>query len=217
MNTNPNATTILCFGDSNTYGQKPDKTGRYDADVRWTGVLQGLLGNDFRIIEEGLSSRTTDLEYAKKPGRNGKTYLAPALHSHNPLDIIVIMLGTNDLKIEYSRTADAIASALDGLIDDIFMYAQAKDGATSEIILVSPIEIEDTALRFAEFYSTSYDSRSATESRKLPEAIKKVADQRGVSFLDAALVSKPGVDGVHFSEESEYSLAELLASTIKGL
>ena len=62
MNTNPNAINILCFGDSNTYGQKPDKTGRYEANVRWTGVLQQLLGDGYYVIEEGLGSRTTDAD-----------------------------------------------------------------------------------------------------------------------------------------------------------
>ena len=63
MNTNPQATKILCYGDSNTYGQKPDKTGRYEANFRWTGVLQDLLGNSYYVVEEGLGSRTTDLNY----------------------------------------------------------------------------------------------------------------------------------------------------------
>ena len=72
MNINPNAATILCYGDSNTYGQKPDKSGRYAADVRWTGRLQNALGGDYYVIEEGLSSRTTDLDYDPRSGKNGK-------------------------------------------------------------------------------------------------------------------------------------------------
>src|SRR5476651_2205463 len=103
MTTNPNAITVLCYGDSNTWGQKPDKSGRYPADIRWTGRLQQLLGNGYYIIEEGLGSRTTDLDYDKKSGRNGKIYLIPCLESHNPIDVVVLMLGTNDLKIEFDR------------------------------------------------------------------------------------------------------------------
>jgi len=68
MNTNPNAKTILCYGDSNTWGQKPDKSSRYLVDVRWTGLLQKTLGDSYYVIEEGLSSRTTDLDYNHKPG-----------------------------------------------------------------------------------------------------------------------------------------------------
>lgn len=217
MNTNPNAIKILCYGDSNTHGQKPDKTNRYEANVRWTGVLQELLGNDYYVIEEGLGSRTTDLDYDKKPGRNGKTYLAPCLHSHYPIDIVIIMLGTNDLKIEYRRSAEAIANALGGLIDDVRTYSETRIGETPKIILISPIEIDDQAPRFAEFYTGYYDAESMTESKKLPEAIQEVAEEKGVLFLDAATVSRPGEDGLHFNGQSERPFAELLTKTIREL
>jgi lysophospholipase L1-like esterase len=117
MNTNPASMSVLCFGDSNTWGQKPDKSGRYGVDVRWTGRLQKQLGEQYSVIEEGLGSRTTDLEYGKKPGRNGKTYLQPCLESHNPLDLVVLMLGTNDLKIEFHRSAQDVAEAIGGLVN----------------------------------------------------------------------------------------------------
>lgn len=217
MNTNPQATKILCYGDSNTYGQKPDKTGRYEANVRWTGVLQELLGSSYYIVEEGLGSRTTDLNYDRKPGRNGKTYLAPCLHSHDPIDVITIMLGTNDLKIEYRRSAEDIADALGGLIDDVHEYGETKTGDKPKIILINPIEINDQAPRFAEFYTGYYDAESMEESKKLSDVIKKIADEKGVLFLDAATVSRPGEDGIHFDVESEQSLAELIANTLKEL
>jgi len=217
MNTNPSAIKVLCYGDSNTYGQKPDKTGRYEADVRWTGVLQELLGNDYYVIEEGLGSRTTDLDYDKKPGRNGKTYLTPCLQSHNPVDVVTIMLGTNDLKIEYRRSAEEIAAALGGLIDDVRTYGAAKSGGQPEIIVISPVEINDQAPRFTEFYTGYYDAESMVESKKLPEAIQKVAEEKGVHFINAATVSNPGEDGIHFSQESERPLAELINDTFRSI
>lgn len=217
MNTNPSATKVLCYGDSNTYGQKPDKTGRYESDIRWTGVLQDLLGEEYYVIEEGLGSRTTDLDYDKKPGRNGRTYLAPCLHSHNPVDIVTIMLGTNDLKIEYRRSAEAIATTIGTLVDDVHAYGVTRTGDKPKIILVSPIEIDDQAPRFTEFYTGYYDTGSMVESKKLSEAIKKIADQKGVHFVDAATVSKPGEDGIHFSQESERPLAELINNAIKSI
>lgn len=92
MNTNPNAIRILCYGDSNTRGSRPDSGERYRADVRWTGVLQNMLGVDFEVIEEGLGGRTTDVDDQKREGKNGKTYLVPALWSHNPLDFVILAL-----------------------------------------------------------------------------------------------------------------------------
>jgi lysophospholipase L1-like esterase len=217
MNTNPQAITVLCYGDSNTYGQKPDKTSRYEINVRWTGQLQELLGDDYRVIEEGLGSRTTDLDYDKKPGRNGKTYLAPALHSHNPLDIVIIMLGTNDLKTQYRRSAEDIATALGGLVDDVRLYGETRIKEKPKIILISPIEINDQAPRFAEFYTGYYDAESMRESKQLSEAINEIATQKNVGFLDAATVSKAGEDGIHFEEASQRPLAELIAQAVKLL
>lgn len=217
MNTNPNAITVLCYGDSNTHGQKPDKTGRYEANVRWTGVLQDLLGNNYYVIEEGLGSRTTDLDYDKKPGRNGKFYLAPCLHSHDPIDIVVIMLGTNDLKSHYNRSVDEIAKALGGLVDDCRTYGETKTGKTPTVILVSPIVINEQAPHFHEFYSGSYDKESGVKSEGLSDSIRKVGSEKDVLFIDAATVSKPGGDGIHIDQQYLRPLGELLAQTILSL
>jgi lysophospholipase L1-like esterase len=196
MNTSPTAKYILCFGDSNTWGQKPDKTGRYPADVRWTGTLQDILGDDCYIIEEGLSSRTTDLEYSKKPGRNGRAYLDPCLDSHRPLDLVILMLGTNDLKIEFDRSAKQIAEATRGLIE-LIQEKTKKDGRVVPVLLVSPIHIIDTAPRFAEFYTGMYDHEAALKSKQLASEMKRIAQETNCTFIDAATVSEPGEDGLH--------------------
>ncbi len=201
MTTNPDALTVLCYGDSNTWGQKPDKTGRYPVNIRWTGRLQRALGDKLYVIEEGLSSRTTDLEYTKKPGRNGKTYLLPCLQSNNPIDIMLLMLGTNDLKIEFNRTPDEIAVAIKGLVSDIDEYSATKDGQHPEILLISPIYINDKARDFDEFYGgVYYNAESAAKSHKLGDPIQRVAQATKCAFFDASTVSEAGTDGIHFSE-----------------
>ena len=97
MNTGPNAIKVLCYGDSNTWGRDPHGKGiRYPVNVRWTGLLQSKLGHDYDIIEEGLGGRTTVIDDPKREGRNGKTYLRPCLETHSPIDVITLMLGTND-------------------------------------------------------------------------------------------------------------------------
>jgi lysophospholipase L1-like esterase len=119
--TDPTAKTILCYGDSNTHGipSNDEDDVRLPADVRWTGRLQLLLGEGYDVIEEGLSGRTTNVDYDDRPGANGRPYFAPCLQTHHPLDVVVIMLGTNDLKLQFDRPATAIADALSGYIDDI--------------------------------------------------------------------------------------------------
>jgi lysophospholipase L1-like esterase len=216
MNTNPAAHTILCYGDSNTWGQKPDKSGRYPANIRWTGRMQEQLGDQYYVIEEGIGSRTTDLEYAKKPGRNGKTYLRPCLESHNPIDLVVLMLGTNDLKIEFDRSPQVIADAIGGLVALIREVAVNRVGKEPKVLVVSPVFIDDEAPDFAEFYGgVSYNSDSATKSHELGEAISVVAEKIDCEFFDASRVARPGTDGIHFSEAAHVGLAEALEKQVK--
>ena len=100
---------ILFFGDSNTYGYKPDKSGRYDYDVRWTGRIANLLGNEYNIIEEGLCGRTTIFPDAVRDARKGIDLIGVVVESHKPVDVIAIMLGTNDCKTEFHADAKTIA------------------------------------------------------------------------------------------------------------
>ncbi|MEO6761532.1 MAG: SGNH/GDSL hydrolase family protein [Candidatus Saccharimonadales bacterium] len=217
MNTNPDALNVLCYGDSNTWGQKPDKSGRYGANVRWTGVLQQLLGNGYSIVEEGLGSRTTDLDYAPKPGRNGKTYLIPCLESNSPLDIVIIMLGTSDLKLEFSRSADGVAQAISGLVGTTREISKDRAGNPPQVILVSPAHIDSDAPRFSEFYTGLYDITSAQKSQELAATISVVAQKAGCQFVDAARVAVAGADGIHFNQESHAALARLLKPSIEKL
>lgn len=216
MNTNTVAKTILCYGDSNTWGRLPDRSGRYDAEQRWTGVLQSNLGDGFYVIEEGLGGRTTDID-DRGSVRNGKTYLQPCLESHNPLDFVIIMLGTNDLKFRFERTADDVANALHDLVNIINDTVKAKDGSATKTILVSPIHIDETAPRFMEFYSNDFNLESSETSKHFAGSIKELALRTNCSFVDAASVVKAGEDGLHFDFESNTALGELLAVEVKKL
>ncbi|MGA2640810.1 MAG: GDSL-type esterase/lipase family protein, partial [Spirochaetia bacterium] len=103
---------ILCFGDSNTWGYDPVTQGRFPGDVRWTGVLQAALGPGFRVIEEGLNGRTTVWEDPVEGDKMGKRHLPPCLESQAPLDLVVLMLGTNDTKERYSAPPADIAAGV---------------------------------------------------------------------------------------------------------
>ena len=215
MNTNFTAKTILCYGDSNTWGQTPDKTSRRQpANVRWTGVLQSRLGNSYEVVEEGLSSRTTDLDYAKKPGRNGRTYLEPCLDSHAPIDIVVLMLGTNDFKIEFNRSTEDIANALRGLVDLVHAKTAKYNGNLAKVVLVSPILVDGNAPKLREWYAAHYDEHSVKKSAELAEALQHVATDTGCVFVDAAQVAKAGEDGIHLDEASHQALGICIAERI---
>jgi lysophospholipase L1-like esterase len=216
VNTNPAAFAVLCFGDSNTHGERASdfEAGRLPPDLRWTGRLQRLLGDRYAVIEEGLNGRTTDLEYADRPGWNGRAYLLPCLASHQPLDLVVLMLGTNDMKPEFGRTACDIAAALGGLVDDIQRDALNRAGGPPLVLLVSPVPADDTRPLFEQETAPEFDIRSVQVSRQLAPLLRELAEARGVLFADAATVAEVGDDGIHLSIDSHRRLAELLARII---
>jgi lysophospholipase L1-like esterase len=216
VNTDPTAYRVLCFGDSNTHGWPPDEyeKGRLPADARWTGRLQTLLGGRYAVIEEGLNGRTVDLDYGDRPGCNGRDYLLPCLLSHSPLDLIVVMLGSNDIKTEFGRTAADVAAALDRLLDEIPNCAYSPAGETPAVLLVSPIRMDGTRPQYADLTSFNFDPTSIAASREFAAALRPVAEARGALFADAASVAGPGDDGLHLSRDSHQPLADLLAGVI---
>jgi lysophospholipase L1-like esterase len=221
MNTNPDATVVLCYGDSNTNGTKPDRSGRFDANERWTGILQTNLEDGYYVIEEGLGGRTTDLEHYNpgKPSRNGLVYFKACIDSHMPLDVITIMLGTNDLKTVYNRSAEDVAEALRQYPEYVKGYCNERNMQLPKMILVSPPYMDEKASKFVESMPQTgiYDEVSAQKSRQFAEPIKKVADETGCIFFDAASITKTGDDGCHLDQQSHQVLGDKLSELIKGL
>jgi lysophospholipase L1-like esterase len=215
MNTNSKANRILCYGDSNTWGRSGENTDRYPADVRWTGLLQDLLGANFEIIEEGLRSRTTNLEDndPRFPGRNGLTYLRPCLESHDPLDVIVLWLGTNDLKTKYNRSAKNIAQALIPLIETIRNVSVSNNFESTKILLVAPPLIKEEVLK-----PKSQFEGAGAKSQEIAHYFKKVADENCDGFIDLAEHVHPGsYDGVHLEKEEQPKVASIIEKEIRVL
>ena len=150
--------TILCYGDSNTYGLKSDLVSRYPRNVRWTGILQEKLGSEYYVIEEGLGGRTTVWDDPVEDYKNGKKYLLPCLDSHKPLDLVIIMLGTNDLKSRFSVTPFDIGASMENLVkstvlDDICrrecMYALRDEYA----VTLSQEESDQIDIKLSNYYT----------------------------------------------------------------
>lgn len=221
MNTNPDAITVLCYGDSNTHGSKPDRSGRFRANERWTGVLQDRLGNGYYVIEEGLGGRTTDLDHydPNKPSRNGLVYFKACIDSHMPLDVIIIMLGTNDLKTMYHRTAEDVARTLRQYPEYVKTYCENRKLKMPRIILASPAYMDEHAPKFYESMPKPgiYDEVSAQKSRGFAGPIKRIADETGCYFFDAATVTKTGEDGCHFDATSHKVLGDALAKLVEDM
>ncbi|HSW80956.1 MAG TPA: GDSL-type esterase/lipase family protein [Candidatus Saccharimonas sp.] len=210
MITNPNATRILCYGDSNTWGDRTILA----VNERWTGVLQQILGQKADIIEEGMCARTTNLDDTFD--RNGLTYFYPCLKSHNPLDGIIIMLGTNDLKVKFGEPSAArVASGLQAYTDAITKCARNSSGETPKVLFVSPIHIVGGTPVFDELYADDFTQASISVSAQLAPEIKKLAATSNSLFLDAATVASAGDDGLHINKSGHKALGEAIAKTIR--
>lgn len=209
MQTNPTAKRILCFGDSNTWGYIPGtKAERYPANIRWTGVLQNLLGNNYEIIEEGLNSRTIK-ENDNRPGKEGRIamdYIIPCLDTHNPLDYILIMLGSNELKSEFNLSAKDIGDNLKSLIQVIQFRTKAEI-----IIIVPPVLNENTEYSMANNkYVGVYE-----KSLEFKKVYADIAQELGLKTVDVQYKMIVGVDGAHITEESHGLLARAVFDVIR--
>ncbi|HZQ83158.1 MAG TPA: GDSL-type esterase/lipase family protein [Gaiellaceae bacterium] len=107
--------TVVGYGDSNTWGHIAGSGGeRFPREQRWPVILQGLLGDGWDVIAEGLGGRTATVDRPDSEGRNGLPYLLPCLHSHAPVDLVVIYLGTNDVNF---MDDDRVARCVGRLVD----------------------------------------------------------------------------------------------------
>ena len=204
---------ILCFGDSNTWGYAPLVARRYPADVRWPGVLQDSLGSDYRVIEEGLNGRTTFINEDERSLRSGSDVLPIILESHRPLDLVIIMLGTNDLKLEFKLTVAEIAQGAKTLCELVMNFEYLEDNPP-EILLISPTHIGHNILpEEKEFFD-----QARGKSLQFAEHFEKAAAELGVHFLDAARVAKVSeVDGVHWDADQHKNFGELLSGLIRKI
>jgi lysophospholipase L1-like esterase len=218
------AKRIMVYGDSNTWGFIPVESGsttRYPADVRWPGVLNAALGQNYEIIEEGLSARTTDIRDPTLPhisgaGLDGSAYLSSALATHEPLDLVVIMLGTNDVKKMFDRSPYRIALGMGKLID---IVAQTKGGVGTsypapKVLVLAPPPLgtlfpEARAERFA---------GGVEKTKALPGYYEAVARAAGAEFLDVGkLTTKDGIDGVHMSPHAHKAIGIGVAEKVKSI
>ncbi len=212
--------TILCVGDSNTHGYDPTDAGRYPYDVRWTGVLQQLLGREeYYVIEEGLNSRTTVLSDPVYDDNKSALDILPVLiKTHMPVDLCIIMLGTNDLKLRFSMQPCDIGRGLCLLSRTAQRVSaeKASSGAPCPVLLVAPPPITPDLLTGR--CAAEFGSRAMELSGQLAEWVKLAAENTGAAFLDASVLLKPSsIDGLHLSPEGHRILAHAIAERVRDI
>lgn len=211
--------TILCYGDSNTFGTatRPGDDERYEPNERWPGMLQKRLGKEWAVIAEGLPGRTT-VHADPIEGRflDGSAYLLPCLRSHRPLDAVAIMLGTNDLKCRFSVTPLDIANSVGSLLTIVRHSESGPKGGVPKMLVICPPPILNAFGQRPEL-ETMFEG-GYEKSLKLAPHYKAVAKEYGAAFLNAGdvIVSSP-FDGIHFDKSEQAKLGREVAVAVGKL
>lgn len=202
---------ILCYGDSNTWGYiSGTDHQRHSKSERWTGILQEMLGEKYEVIEEGLNSRTLISidKRCGKEGRSGAEYLLPCLDSHDPIDLVIIMLGTNELKTEFYRNPKEIGEIFEEyFVKKIITRKSVCRKTYPKLLIITPPEIAKENPKFI---------GGIEKSRKLNEIYEDIAMRNDCEFMGNE-DWQVGEDGVHLSRDGHRILASKLSRKVKEI
>lgn len=207
---------IVCFGDSNTHGYRASDGGRFDEQERWTCLLAGMLGPEYLVLEEGLSGRTTCFSDPLNEGLSGLDYLIPCLFSHEPVALLILMLGTNDTKERFGVSAACIALGLRRLI----ARARCAEGCwlgEPNILVITPKNIAPAYA--ASPVAATMGRGCAEKAAQLGAFYEETARQTGCHYFDANTVvgDYNSIDHMHLTAEGHRQLAQALAALVPGL
>lgn len=212
-----NEIRIVCFGDSNTWGYNPRNAQRFPEDVRWTGRLSRSLGEKYRIIEEGQNGRTIATEDPCEGEKNGFTMIVPCMESQKPFDLLILMLGTNDLKGKFHYCGMDVAGEMERMLEKIHTYVKYHMTNEPRILLVSPVHVGEGIRESWLGESFGYE-HAVSVSKELAGWYRELAERYSCDFLDAAEVAEAGkTDAIHLEEEGHEKLADALKAYIYGL
>ncbi|HOX33143.1 MAG TPA: SGNH/GDSL hydrolase family protein [Spirochaetales bacterium] len=204
--------TALCFGDSNTWGYVPASGERYAPELRWTGVLAARLGPSWAVVAEGLNGRTTVLEDPLGEGLRGSAYLGPCLRSHKPIDLAILMLGSNDLKSRFSFGPFEIAEGVGRLVEIVRASGAGPGGQAPALLVACPAPLLEAAEGSGSF------AGGREKSLGLRREFARLGAERGVPILyvEDCASSSPR-DGLHLEAEAHAALGAALARAVLGL
>lgn len=212
--------SILCFGDSLTWGWIPviegSPTHRYPYEDRWTGVMASHLGDGYQIIEEGLSARTTSADDPNDTRLNGSAYLPSAIASHLPLDLVIIMLGTNDTKPYFNRTPYDIAYGMSKLVGQVLTGGGGigTPYPAPKCLVVAPPPLTPMPHPFFQGMFGGGHEKSA----QLGQQYQAMADFAKVDFLNSSdFITTDGCDGIHFTAQNNHDLGKAIADKVKEI
>ncbi|MDJ0824586.1 MAG: SGNH/GDSL hydrolase family protein [Rhodobacter sp.] len=208
--------TILCFGDSNTHGTMAmrDLTDRrrFPKDQRWPQVMAAALGDGWEVIAEGHPGRNAVFDDpVEGEHKNGLRVLPALLETHRPIDLVIVMLGTNDLKARFSVPASDIAIGLERVVTAIGASDAGPDGAAPRVLVAAPVPIEETG-----FLAPMFEG-GAAKSRALAPLLQDMATRQAAGFVDLAAVAEvDAVDGIHLGAAAQAAVGAALAGAVRA-
>ncbi len=207
---------ILCYGDSNTYGYIPTG-GRYDEHTRWPMRLGELLGEGYAVVEEGFNGRTCVMDDPTEGGyKSGVALLPPILMSHNPLDAVLIMLGSNDTKRRFGLTPMTIGQGMMQLARTAKLFAVNEAGKPAKIVIVAPPTILGNLMQTR--HAECFGEQAIAVSRGLPREFRRISKLMRCDFFDASPYAEVSpLDAVHMTAEGHLRLAEAMAEKVRSL
>jgi len=211
---------IVCLGDSNTHGYCADPADcadggiRFNEDERWTRLLQKQLGEDYLVVEEGLSGRTTCFDDPIHEGLSALPYITPCLKSHEFVDLLIIMLGTNDTKDRFAASAACIAIGMGRLVKKA-MATECWGNKRPNILVIAPPPIGEGMLQSA--VAATMGTGCVEKSWELAQYYKEQCNLIGCHFMDAAGCEFNPVDHMHLTKKGHAMLAEKLAALVPQL
>lgn len=208
---------ILCFGDSNTHGSMPmellGQSQRHPVESRWPMIMAERLGEGWTVIDEGHPGRTTvHDDPIEGEHRNGSRILLSVLESHKPLDIVILMLGTNDLKARFSMSAREIALSVEKLTHMVRSSACGPGNSAPAVLVVTPAPVLETGV-LGDFFRGG-----AAKSNELADMFIEMGERANVPVFDAGSVCAVSMtDGIHFEPNASRALGEALAGQVQKL
>jgi lysophospholipase L1-like esterase len=206
--------TVLCFGDSLTWGADAQSGGRHGPQFRWPNVLAASLGDGVEVITDGLRGRTTAYdEHLADCDRNGARILPTVLYTHAPLDLVILMLGANDMKPHIAGTALAAMQGMRRCVEIVRINAMRDSSTTPpQVLIVSPPPLCETAnTEFSAMFAGGIE-----QSKMLASFYRDLADEQGADFFDAGTVAHTTpLDGVHLDAENTRAVGRALAPIVK--
>ena len=206
--------TVVCFGDTNTWGYDNRNGERLPYGERWTGILARELGEEYYVIEEGQPGRATR-EDPVEPYKNSKDHIVPCLESHAPIDVFVMMLGQPDLKTRFSLTAVDISMGIESLVKQIISSGAGPDHSAPKLLIISPVQVGTIHGSVMENWFPAEGTEE--RSRKLPGLYRDIAAKYNAEFLEASSVAKTAVDAIHIENDSHESFAKAVSERIRKM